>query len=243
MAEEEIAKHTKKIYRTLKNKEDSWLHKLKEIIVEILIIVFAVSISIWFHNWSDRIHEREEEKEFLTGLQKDLKGDLVNLNESLQFYRYALAGTHYFIAIGNGAPINKDSVNKFNNVFFSSTDLEPHTSRYEGLKGSNSFGIIENKELLNDIIDLHESIFTRINTLDRYYHDDISNKMVPFISTRVVLSANGASSNGKELAQTSEMRILMMTMNGYIRGNILDAHQAAIAKCNQISMEIDKELK
>jgi hypothetical protein len=243
MAENEIAKHTKTIYKTLKNKEEGWLQKLKEIIVEILIIVFAVSISIWFHNWSDRLHERTEEKEFLTGLQKDLNGDMVNLNESLQFYKYSLAATDYFLRVGKGAPFNKDSVNKYDNVFFSSTDLEPHTSRYEGLKGSNSFGIIEDKELLNDIIDLHESIFTRINNLDKYYHDDISNKMVPFISSRVILSANGASTNGRELAQTSEMRILMMTMNGYVRGNLIEAHLAGIAKCKQIIKKIDEELK
>jgi len=242
MAEEEIAKHTKSIYKTLKNKEQSWWHKLKEIFVEILIIVFAVSISIWFHNWSDEMHEKKEEKAFLTGLKTDLKGDLENLNTSLKFYKFVVAGTSYFINAGKGGPINKDSVNTYNSVFFSSTDLEPHTSRYEGLKGSNKFNIIENKDLLNDIIDLHESIFTRINTLNKYYHDDISNKMLPFISSRVKLSPEGLSTNGEELAQSSELRLLLMTMKGYVVGNILDAHTAGINKCNQIIKEIDKEL-
>jgi hypothetical protein len=67
--------------------------------------------------------------------------------------------------------------------------------------------------------------------------------MVPFISSNAKLAANGSNTNGKELAQTSEMRILLMTMQGYVRGNILEAHAEGIAKCNEIIKEIDQELK
>jgi len=243
MAEEEIAKHTKAIYKSLKNKEETWAHRLKEIAIEVLIIVFAVSISIWFHNWSDSLHEKKDEKAFLIGLKKDLNGDLVNLHTSLQFYKFVLGGTAYFLKVGSGQPVNKDSVNQYANIFFSSTDLEPHSSRYEALKGSNKFTIIENPDLLNDIISLHESSFTRVITLDHYYHDDISTKMVPFISSHVQVAPNGSISNTQELAKNPQMRILLMTMQGYITGNLIAAHNNAITTCNTIIKEIDKELE
>ncbi len=54
MAEEEIAKHTKKVYKVWASKEHTWQHKVKEFFIEIAIIVFAVSISIWFHNMSEK---------------------------------------------------------------------------------------------------------------------------------------------------------------------------------------------
>lgn len=62
--EDEIGKHTQKAYHTLKDKNTPLLEKVKEISVEIAIIVFAVTISIWFPNLSEKQHQRKEETEF-----------------------------------------------------------------------------------------------------------------------------------------------------------------------------------
>src|SRR4051812_19152197 len=47
MAELEVVKHTKKVYKIWNSKEHSFWHKAKEFLIEIFIIVFAVSLSIW----------------------------------------------------------------------------------------------------------------------------------------------------------------------------------------------------
>jgi hypothetical protein len=86
MAENEIVKHAEAAYKAVKNPETSWLHKLKEVLIEIFIIVFAVSLSIWFHNWSDSLHERREEREFLKGMKGDIQADL-NVIRGLRTYR------------------------------------------------------------------------------------------------------------------------------------------------------------
>ena len=62
MAEHEIIKHTKKAFKILKSSEMSLRNKLADILTEILIIVFAVSISIWLSNWSERRQDHKEEK-------------------------------------------------------------------------------------------------------------------------------------------------------------------------------------
>ena len=59
MAEQEVIKHTKKIFKVWSNKEHILRHKLKEFLVEVFIIVFAVTISIWFHNRSEHAHQQE----------------------------------------------------------------------------------------------------------------------------------------------------------------------------------------
>ena len=48
MAEQEVIKHTKKAY-SIWGSKNSPFHKIKEFVVEIFIIVFAITISIWFH--------------------------------------------------------------------------------------------------------------------------------------------------------------------------------------------------
>ena len=77
MAEDEIAKHSRKIYKTWFNKELTIWHKISEFLIEMTIIVFAVSISIWFHNMSEHKHQQEEVKQFLTGLKADLTQDMI----------------------------------------------------------------------------------------------------------------------------------------------------------------------
>ena len=129
MAEDEIRKHTKAIYDAAKAPGKSWSHKLKEIFIEIAIIVFAVTVSIWLHNWSDGVKDRKEEKEFLTGIKNDLQIDIENLSGSRKFYEDELSGTKYFMQVAGGGNINPDSLQKYNNIFSASTNLEANSSR------------------------------------------------------------------------------------------------------------------
>jgi hypothetical protein len=53
----EIHDHAKKAYKKWKDPKVSFWHKAKEIAMEAAIIVFAVSVSIWFHNMSETRHK------------------------------------------------------------------------------------------------------------------------------------------------------------------------------------------
>lgn len=242
MADEEIMKHTKKAYGILKSKESNWKHKLKEIIVEILIIVFAVTVSIWLHNWSEQQHDKKEEKEFLIGLKEDLAIDIKNMTNSKLFYENTLNGARYFLGIGNSTILNRDSINKYSGIFFNSTDLDPHIGRYEGLKSSGKFKIIENKELLNNIITLHESIIKRIQELnEKYYHH--SEKLEALISQNTQLAKNGEIANVLEVTSRSDFKILLGITEGFIANNTIPANGVGINKCKEIITQIDTELK
>ena len=87
MAEDEIAKHSRKIYKTWFNKELTIWHKISEFLIEMTIIVFAVSISIWFHNLSEHAHQQEEVKQFLTGLKADLTQDIKEMENDKESYQ------------------------------------------------------------------------------------------------------------------------------------------------------------
>jgi hypothetical protein len=242
MAEQEVIKHAKKTYAILKSSENGWKHKLLDIIIEILIIVFAVSVSIWLHNWSEKSSDDKEEKEFFIGLKKDLENDLINMKSSKTFYENTLVGIHYFLANGDGKRLNRDSINKYSDIFFNSTDLDPHIGRYEGLKSSGKFKIIENKELLNNIINLHEALIRRIQELnDKYYRHN--EKLEPVIFQNTRLAPNGQIENASMVISRSDFKILLSINGGIISNNIIRAHEEGINKCNEIIKQIDIALK
>ena len=151
-------------------------------------------------------------------------------------------GIHYFLVNGDGKNINIDSINKYSDIFFSSTDLDPHIGRYEGLKSSGKFKIIENKELLNNIIYLHEGMIQRIQELnDKYYRHNEKLETVIFQNTR--LGKNGRIENASLVLSRSDFKILLSINGGIIADNIIQAHEAGINKCNEIIKQIDEELK
>ena len=242
MAELEVIKHTKKAFTIFKSSNMGLKNKIKDILTEIIIIVFAVTISIWLTNWSERMHNRKEEKEFLVGFKKDLQSDIENMTNSKEFYIKTLHGISYFLTLGKGAALNKDSINKYSFIFFSSTDLDPHISRYEGLKSSGKFKIIENKELLNNIIDLQETIIQRIQTLNEKYYQH-TQKLEALIDQNVQLAKNGEITNAEAVVKRNDMIIILSTTGGMIGSNIISIHDEGIMKCKEIIAQIDKELR
>src|ERR1700743_427517 len=107
MADQEVIKHVKHAVDVARSKRP-WTHKLQEILLEVVIIVFAVSLSIWLHNWSESRKDREEERDFLVGLKQDLQADHKDLEAGRADFYHIIAGTKYFVAVGGGQSVTDD---------------------------------------------------------------------------------------------------------------------------------------
>lgn len=168
MAEQEIAKHTKKIFGIWKT-QSSFLHKLSEFITEILIIVFAITLSIYFHDRSVLQHQRHEAKEFLLGLREDLKTDIQEMNGDKSSYELSGMIFRYIAHRKLNEPLNADTIHKYENWIFNTTGLIANSGRFEGFKSSGKMGTIENKELQNYIMDLYQENIPSLITSTDYY--------------------------------------------------------------------------
>lgn len=241
MEEEHIIKHTKAIIGLSKDHDRKWGGRLKEVVTEILIIVFAVSISIWFHNWAESWKDRREEREFYTGLKKDLLADVNEMTTNdLRSYTKFLRGVNYFEKVGSGAPLDNDSLANYNTIFFSNVSISPRSSRFDALRGSGRLDIIRNKELLIDITDLYTKVFPRINMTNDFFNSIRNKEFFPFIASHLQLDARGNGTNWEELLRTSQMRILLNLCEGATN---IDDYTKGIGKCNAIIRQIDEELK
>ncbi|NBL65124.1 hypothetical protein GV828_07925 [Flavobacterium sp. NST-5] len=153
---DEILKHTRRIKSEMKNTKHTLGEKIKEIFIEILIIGFAVSLSIWLHSWSEHNHQQKEVKEFLMDLKDDLKNDISNISKSkkelesnLKEYQFALDLTQKqidsLIAVQGTIAFNSSiSTTKISN------------GNYEGFKSSGKIGYIENKTLKTKILKYYQ---------------------------------------------------------------------------------------
>ena len=168
MAEQEVIKHTKKVFGLWKTNNPVW-HKIADFLLEIFIIVFAITVSVFFHDRSVLKHQRHETREFLLGLRQDLKTDIVEMNDDKSSFMQSQKAFTYITTRKLNESLNPDTIRYYNGWIFNTTGLVPNSGRFEGFKSAGKMGTIENKELQNNIMDLYqENIPSLINSTNFY---------------------------------------------------------------------------
>ncbi|MBV9962881.1 MAG: hypothetical protein JO072_11605 [Parafilimonas sp.] len=237
MAEQEIAKHTKNIFKIIAQKEQGFWHKLKDFLVEIIIIVFAVTISIWFENRSEHRHQQDDVKVFLLGLQKDLTADIAEMQQDRYSYKMQKAAFMYIDHAKLGETLKRDSVVYYSNWIYNTTALNPNNGRFEGFKSSGKLGFIENDSLQNDILDLYqENIPSLLSSTSNY----VNHKNILFSYLQKTLRrTTDSTSNILEVLNTEEAHNISMVLS--FTDEITARYDATINKMKKIIAEIKKE--
>jgi hypothetical protein len=169
--QEEITKHSGKIYKTVKNSKHTFGEKVKEIIIEIFIIVFAVTLSISLHSWSEHKHQQEEVTVFLENLKNDLQNDVKNIDIEKEAYKKSNISYEKILALTTH---QLDSIYKSKNkVDFPIYSHGPkmNIGNYEGFKSSGKIGYIEDEKLKQKILNYYQIFVPAINEVDKYYND------------------------------------------------------------------------
>ncbi|MEP6713515.1 MAG: DUF6090 family protein [Ferruginibacter sp.] len=151
--QDEVTKHTKKIFTSISNSKNSFAEKVKEVTIEILIIVFAVTLSIWLHSWSEHRHEQKEANKFLVELREDLTRDIGLLKENKQTSAKLDANFKYLLSLKQNQA-NDSVLGPYTDII--SFSINFNNGRYEGFKSSGKIGTIENAELKNNILTYYQ---------------------------------------------------------------------------------------
>ncbi|HLK29222.1 MAG TPA: hypothetical protein VKT28_11645 [Puia sp.] len=164
--EDEVAKHGKEIYATLKSEHKTPGEKIKDILIEIFIIVFAVTLSIWLHSWSERNHQQTEAKEFLTDISEDLGKDIKSMADQKKMLSDMLSSYSGILKL---SPKELDTVTNFS-INFSLSTFKAGIGDYEGFKSSGKIGYIENKELKKLILEYYQESLTTLDDTYKYQY-------------------------------------------------------------------------
>jgi hypothetical protein len=229
--QDEVTKHTRKIFKTIKNPSHSFGEKLKEIAIEILIIVFAVTLSIWLHSWSEHRHQQEEAHKFLLELKEDLKNDVALLKENESVAKKLDEDFKYILSLKKGK-LSDSIVGPHTDVAF--LGISFNVGRYEGFKSSGKIGTIENDVLKNKIL--------------AYYQQTIPNLILKanFINaehTKILdVSSDIGNLSLNEFLTTKKMH-LMYTFLEYNYRAAITNYAETVDQVDEMVAEIDKEVK
>ncbi|MDR0793216.1 MAG: hypothetical protein LBE82_07890 [Chitinophagaceae bacterium] len=135
------------------------MHKLKDFVLEILIIVFAVSLSLWLHNISEHRTEQKQVKLFLTGLRDDLKLDTAEMNDVLDTYKNSYAPLYTYLSQLSEKKIpNKDTFHAVIKGIGWNLTAAIHQTRFNGFLASGKMTNIEDEDLALQILNYYQEI-------------------------------------------------------------------------------------
>ncbi|KUJ62175.1 hypothetical protein AR687_09130 [Flavobacteriaceae bacterium CRH] len=232
--QEEVTKHTQKIYNTMKNPKHTFTEKIKEVSIEIFIIVFAVTLSIWLHSWSEHNHQQKEVAVFLGNLKNDLQNDIKILDEEVAQYKKTNLGYQKILGLTS---LQFDSIKKSNTkVYFPVRSQGPkiNIGNYEGFKSSGKIGYIENEKLKQKILNYYQIYVPAISEVDVIYNDFLFKCLGKMID-------NGDKS--EEILYSDP--IFKKTLEFLIRignNNIRVYDENTKPEANELLKEIEKEL-
>jgi hypothetical protein len=227
--QEELTKHGLKIYKTMTDRKHSFGEKLKEIIIEIFIIVFAVSLSIYLHSWSDHRQEQKEVKEFLRGLKGDLAGDIGQLQVNRRLINEVMTNFNRASQLKKGELPDSSLKHLF---YYNIITTHLNTARYEGFKSSSKLGLIGNDSLRQNMLMYYQQLLPDI-IYNEGFVNQVEKQMLDFQLDQSNLPVNDF------LFLPKTRGLLQLTAHNM--GISLDRYDSAMAKANVIIDQIETE--
>jgi hypothetical protein len=238
MAELEVIKHTKKAYHIF-GSDNSLIHKIKEFLLEIFIIVFAVGITIWFHDLAEHRHQQKEVKEFLIGLKNDLTNDLSEMQADKAGYRYQQAAFLYFRSMKADAVGATDSLRKYTNAIFNKVELVQNNGRFEGFKSSGKIGNIEDRKMQNDILDLYQELIPSLLNTTQLYNLQ-KDRLIILVEQHARVDEVQRRLLIEDVMKMDQAKIMSATL-GAFPTEIIKRYDACISRINDIVKGIDEQ--
>jgi hypothetical protein len=240
--QDEIIKHTKKTIGIMKSSELGPWGKVKAVVGEILIIVFAVSFSIWLHNFSEHRHEQAQVREFLSDLHADLLKDRENMGKIRSQLDVSVEGSSYLFSLSteeydkgksgpDSAAFSRQLTSKIQLPLIIRKNID---GNYEGFKTSGKIALIENKPLKKSILAYYQQSLASLDEADRYYNDNLTRMG----ESLVALSGK----SGREIVFNPQFRAHLMgvLVNGK---NVQSAYDETMRESDDLIRSIDAELK
>ena len=113
MAEEEkIRGHAKHALQALTDKTKKWKDRIKDFLWEVFIILVAVNITLWFHNWNDKRQEKKDMSLYLNTIKMELKENAENFEKYAGWLQKSANYANYLKSNAKN-PLNKDSLNYY----------------------------------------------------------------------------------------------------------------------------------
>ncbi len=229
----ELIKHTRKIYRIFKSNEQRIMSKAQEILIEIIIIVFAVTFSIWIHELKERNKQQKDVMKFLENIKTDITNDLIWLRSDVEAYKLQNDKLEAILLL---TPFQLDSIQSRNEFIEFPMHIfmnKINNANYEGFKSSGRIVNIKNENLKIALLNYYQQDGPNTVEINGLYNQYLL-KTLDYIN-------ENADKNVEDIYQSLKFKVNFLLMIG--KNNEKVYNDKPIRNAMEIIKAIDLELK
>lgn len=142
----------------------------------------------------------------------------------------------YFTKMKDTTKINVDSINTYYGNLISSSDFIPNSAHYQALKSTGKLYIIENKKLLNQIINLYETKVPILISSTKFFNDRKERGLINYTESHLHMS----KINNVVQVMSDPLAKNYLITGGYIRQIIMN-YDDTLKSLDDIIAKTEKE--
>lgn len=238
--EHEIIGHTNKALKVLKDHDKSIWEKIKEIGVEILIIVFAVTFAAFIERTREASKEKSEAKEFLIGVKGDLKDEITDLQTSKNAMDSLRKSYTYLVSLKQEAVDSIAEHAKLGSFNIPKFATSTTNGRYDGFKASGRIQTIENDSVRNHLLKLYEEDMPDVGFTQKVFNEN-QVRLENYLISSADDMADGMPGVMKTL--TAQKCKMIVTFSLSYSDAVSKSLTKALAHAKKLEEELDKEYK
>jgi hypothetical protein len=238
--EHEIIGHSNKALKILRNPEKTFWEKTKEILVEALIIVFAVTFAAYIERTREHAKEQSEAKEFVLGFKSDLKYTISHLKESKNAMDTMNKSYSSIMKLKKSTIDSLEKNHVKSSFFIPRFDSHNVNGRYDGFKSSGRIQTIEDDSLRNNILTLQEEDLPFIDFSENVFNGN-QKRLEDFLIDNSATVGDKPVDVVKLLTSAKGKFILDFAL--HYSSSVVKGYDNAIADAEKVIARIDKVYK
>ncbi|GAB3935859.1 hypothetical protein [Larkinella terrae] len=215
--------------------------KWPEYVIEILVIIFSITISFILDEWREKQRKEEVEQTYLKGLSSDIKTDQNQLVEVIEETRQILQNVDQLIAASR-QPLPADSSRQVLNAIrfiLKRPRFVAEDATFADLKSTGNMQLMSNSDLKRALFDYYKT-YESVTLVENAELDAVTNLVGPYLISRVSF-ADGKSSDISHFFGQTEFRNIIFVRKSQ-RSELLNAYQKLLNSAKIIQEAVKKQL-
>ena len=154
-----------------------WLRLL----IEFVIVVAGISLSFLLQDLREDHAKRAEEQRYLAGFARDFRSDLDLLRARRESLESMVSGLRAAQDLEQRKQLDTDALDRAMDAALTYVGFTPSRATYLELRQTGASSLIQDKELLGEIIDLHETAYALAFEWDRINRNLVLQRMFPYV--------------------------------------------------------------
>lgn len=155
--------------------------------IEFLVIIAGIMVSFLLNEWRQERMDRREERRLLEDLKVDLRQDSVLMADELRQVEEVLdLGRRLFEHPTRPLPL--DSVTHHLSPAISYIAIPFHQASYMSMRYTRSASLIQDRELLRDLVELHESRYFMMREIFGIDRSQVLERLFPITERHVMIT-------------------------------------------------------